>query len=149
MTDIAFYHLERSSLDIALPKLLEKTREAEKRALVLARTEAQVEALADLLWSYDADAWLPHGSIKDGFADQQPIWLSIVDENANKATFMFMTNGATSAHVGNYERCFVLFDGNDPVAVSDARGRWKTYLADGHDLAYWQQTESGGWAKKG
>ena len=149
MTNIAFYHLERSPLEAALPKLLEKTQEADKRAMVLAETDAQVEALADLLWSYDADAWLPHGSIKDGFADQQPVWLSTADENVNNARFLFLTYGATSLHVGEYDRCFELFDGNDANAVSEARSRWKTYLADGHDLAYWQQTETGGWSKKG
>ncbi|MED5396188.1 MAG: DNA polymerase III subunit chi, partial [Pseudomonadota bacterium] len=35
MTEIAFYHLERSPLERALPKLLEKTLEAGKRALVV------------------------------------------------------------------------------------------------------------------
>ena len=149
MTDIAFYHLERSLLETALPKLLEKTLEAEERALVLAASDTRVEALADVLWAYKNESWLPHGTVKDGFAGQQPVWLSTLDENANDATFLFLIDGATSDHVGSYQRCFEMFDGNDPDAVAAARGRWKTYKDAGYTLAYWQQTATGGWSKKG
>ncbi len=148
MTDIAFYHLERSPLETALPKLLEKTIDAGKRALVLAATEERVEALTEVLWSYDPDAWLPHGNAKDGFASQQPIWLATDDDNQNEATFLFLTDGAETITVPDYERCFVLFDGNDAVSITKARQLWKSYKEEGHQLAYWQQTPSGGWSKK-
>lgn len=149
MTDIAFYHLERSTLEEALPKLLEKTLAASKRALVLAGSESRVEALTERLWTYDQDAWLPHGSIKDGNPGDQPVWLSANDSNLNGATFLFLTDGATSADVDAYERCFELFDGNDESAVTAARERWKSYKDAGHELTYWQQNARGGWEKKG
>lgn len=149
MTEIAFYHLERSTLEEALPKLLEKTLAADKRALVLAGSENRVEALTDRLWTYDQDSWLPHGSIKDGNPGEQPIWLSVNDNNLNEATFLFLTDGATSPDVGAFERCFELFDGNDESAVSAARKRWKAYKDAGHELTYWQQNARGGWEKKG
>ena len=66
MTEIAFYHLEKSPLEQVLPKLLEKTLEAGKRALVLAGSEERVEALAGLLWTYSQGAWLPHGTDRGG-----------------------------------------------------------------------------------
>ena len=53
MAEIAFYHLERARPEMALPKLLEKALAAEKRALVMAGTEARVEALANALWTYE------------------------------------------------------------------------------------------------
>jgi len=149
VTEIAFYHLERSTLEEALPKLLEKTLAADKRALVLAGSENRVEALTDRLWTYDQDSWLPHGSIKDGNPGEQPIWLSVNDNNLNEATFLFLTDGATSPDVGAFERCFELFDGNDESAVSAARKRWKAYKDAGHELTYWQQNARGGWEKKG
>lgn len=147
MTDIAFYHLERSGLEAALPKLLEKTLAAGKRALVLAGSDARVEALNAMLWTYDQDAWLPHGSAKDGDPDEQPIWLSTADENVNGAQFLFLTDGAESAAVASFERCFDIFDGNDPTMVEAARERWKKCKAAGHALTYWQQG-GGGWEKK-
>jgi DNA polymerase-3 subunit chi len=148
MTDIAFYHLRRWPLEKVLPKLLEKTMAAGKRALVLAGSEARVEALCGALWSYEAASWLPHGSKKDGDPDDQPIWISHVEDNANGASFLFLTDGAATDTVAEFERCFELFDGNDDTAVAAARGRWKSYLEAGHDLAYWQQTERGNWEKK-
>ncbi len=148
MTEIAFYHLDKWPLERALPKLLEKTLEAGKRALVLAGSEERVEALAGLLWTYAQGAWLPHGTEKDGAPEDQPVWLATADENPNGAQFLFLTDGATSDRVAEFERCFELFDGKDPDTVEAARRRWKAYGDGGHDLTYWRQTASGGWEKK-
>lgn len=148
MTDIAFYHLEHARLEDALPKLLEKTLQAGKRGFVLARSEDRVEALTQSLWTYDPASWLPHGSAKDPAPEDQPIFLSAEEENQNKATFLFLTDGAEAQWVDAYERAFELFDGHDPGAVEAARARWKRYKAEGHDLTYWQQDMNGRWHKK-
>jgi len=148
MTDIGFYHMTRSSLEQALPKLLEKVLEQGKRALVLAGSPERVEALNALLWSYDANSFLPHGSARDGNAERQPVWLSDKDENANQADMLFLTDGAISAQVAKFARCFELFDGGNDDVVAAARERWKRYKDEGHALTYWQQNERGGWEKK-
>ncbi len=148
MTDVAFYHLQRWPLDRALPRLLEKTLEAGKRAVVMAGSEQRVEALAQLLWMYDPASWLPHGTARDGDADLQPVWLTDKDEAPNGATFLFLTDGADSGRVADYERCFDLFDGNDPSAVEAARKRWTACKDAGHEMAYWKQTGKGGWERK-
>jgi len=49
MTEIGFYHLQRSPLERALPKLLEKVLEAGKRAVVVARSDERVEQLNGIL----------------------------------------------------------------------------------------------------
>ncbi|MGB0682401.1 MAG: DNA polymerase III subunit chi [Magnetovibrionaceae bacterium] len=148
MTEIAFYHLERTSLEKALPKLLEKTYGLGKRALVRASSDARVEQLNGVLWTYDQDAWLPHGSKKDGEASEQPIWLSVDSDNPNGASFLFLTDGAEQEDVAGYERCFDLFDGSSEEAVQAARLRWKRLKDAGHLLTYWQQTPQGRWEKK-
>lgn len=148
MSDIAFYHLQRTPLEHVLPRLLEKTLAAGKRALVVAGSEERVEALVTALWTYDGAAWLPHGSHRDGNAEEQPVWLTAGDDNPNGASFLFLTDGR-GGDVDAYERCFDLFDGNDDAAVAAARERWKAYKQAGHTLTYWQQGEAGGWEKKG
>ena len=148
MTDVAFYHLEKSPLEAALPRLLEKTLKAGKRAVVMAGSEVRVESLCVLLWTYGRDTWLPHGSAKDGNAADQPVWLTEQDENPNNAEYLFLTDGAASERVADYERCFEIFDGNDEAAVEAARARWKGYAGVGFGLAFWQQTESGSWFNK-
>lgn len=148
MTAVAFYHLKHWPLEQALPKLLDKTLAAGKRAVVIASSAERVEALNGLLWTWDPASWLPHGSAKDGNPEVQPIWLTASDENPNGASFLFLTDGASSQRVAEFERCFDLFDGNDEAAVAAARRRWTACKAAGHDLTYWLQTESGGWEKK-
>jgi DNA polymerase-3 subunit chi len=149
MTEVAFYHLQRSTLEAALPALLVKTLAAGKRAVVVVGAPERIEALNSVLWTYDPESWLPHGSAADGNAADQPVWLTGADENPNGAQFLFLADGATSARVAEYERCFELFDGNDPDAVEKARARWTAYKEAGHVLAYWRQTDQGSWTREG
>jgi len=148
MTEIAFYHLQKSPLETVLPRLLIRTLDSGKRAIVLAGSEERVEHLTSALWTFDQDAWLPHGNKKDGRADEQPIWLTHTNENPNGASFLFQTDGVAADDLAVFERCFDLFDGNDPSAVDAARARWSTFKAAGHTLTYWQQDERGTWKQK-
>ena len=152
MTDVAFYHLQRSPLEAVLPRLLQRTLESGKRALVIAGSEERVENLNAALWTFDPAAWLPHGSAKDGRPVDQPVWLTTgadnLPDNPNGAQFLFLTDGAEVDDLGTYERCFDLFDGNDAAALEAARNRWKRLKEIGHSLTYWQQSERGAWEKK-
>lgn len=147
MTEIGFYHLTRSGLEHALPQLLQKTLAADKRALVVLGSDERVQWLNDELWTHENASWLPHGGPKDGDADMQPIWLDTGDDNPNGAQFLFLADGGVSEKIGDYERCFDLFDGRDDDAVARARERWKKLKDDGHELTYWQQGDRG-WEKK-
>ena len=139
-TEVNFYHLTKSSLEDALPRLLVKTLQAGERAVVMLGSPERVDALNTHLWAYDQDSFLPHGSARDGEADRQPVWLTHLDENPNGAAFLFVADRARSDRLADYKRCFELFDGRDDTAVADSRERWKAYKAAGHTLAYWQQT---------
>ena len=68
MTEVRFYHLQRKTLEDALPQILEKTLERGWRAVVMAGSEERVEALTQHLWSYKEFGFLPHGSARDGDA---------------------------------------------------------------------------------
>ena len=144
MTDIGFYHLTRSGLNDALPRLLGRTLAAGQRALVLCPDVARVTELDKVLWEGD---WLPHGTESDGDADLQPVWVAADDLAPNGARFLFLVEGSDSARLGEFERVFDLFDGNDQQAVEAARGRWKSAKQAGHNLTYWQQGPKG-WEKK-
>jgi DNA polymerase III subunit chi len=147
MTDIGFYHLTRTGPGEALPQLLGRTLAAGQRALVLCNSAERLAALDDALWKWADPTWLPHGSEADGDADLQPIWLGTDDAAPNGARFLFLLDGATSARLGEFDRVFDLFDGNDEGAVTAARARWTAAKSAGHTLTYWQQGERG-WEKK-
>lgn len=143
-----FYHLLRFRLEDALPRLLERAVQTEKRIVVVAGSAERVEDLNVHLWS-DRNRFLPHGSARDGHAADQPIWLTDDPaDNPNDASFLFLCDGMDSALAASMERVFDLFNGHDPAAVEAARGRWKARMAEGCDLHYWQQTEDGRWVEK-
>ena len=149
MTEVWFYHLQRQTLEQALPALLEKVLAAGKRAVVILGSEERVEAINLYLWTYDDRGFLPHGSARDGLAAEQPIGLTTHDENPNGAEILVLGDGARSGKIGDYARCLELLDGNDATAVAAARLRWKGYEEAGHEVAYWQQDARGKWERKG
>jgi DNA polymerase-3 subunit chi len=148
MIQVLFYHLERQPLEKVLPQLLEKTLERGWRAVVQAGSEERVEALVSALWTYRDDAFLPHGSSRDGDADRQPIWLTAGDDSPNGATVRFLVDGATAASLAGLERAVYVFDGGDEQALAQARKQWQEMKAQGHEVTYWQQDEAGRWQKK-
>ncbi|MDA0260691.1 MAG: DNA polymerase III subunit chi [Proteobacteria bacterium] len=147
MTEISFYHLDHLPLERALPKLLEKVLERGLRALVLAGSEERVEALNTLLWTYQQRSFLPHGAAKDGQSESQPIFLTTQQDNPNGATVLVLVDGMSHDQLDAFDRCLFLFEGGDSEAVADARERWRAGKAAGHETAYWQQTQSGGWER--
>ena len=148
MSEIRFYHLRTTALERALPQLLEKVLARGTRAVVMAGSPERVAALDTALWTYDDRAFLPHGSARDGFAEEQPIWLTTDPENPNGAQVLVLTDGAT-AEVGSWPMVLDVFDGNSDDAVAAARARWKTHKAAGHELTYWKQDDQGKWEKSG
>jgi DNA polymerase-3 subunit chi len=147
MAEIGFYHLTRTAAEAALPPLLGRTLAAHKRAVVRCGSAERLAALDTALWQCQNPDWLPHGHAGSGEAPDQPIWLTEADEAPNGATFLFLVDGQESTRLGEYERVFDLFDGNDEQAVAAARQRWLAARAAGHQLSYWQQGPRG-WERK-
>lgn len=147
MAEIGFYHLRTTPLERALPNILERALAAGHRIVVMAGSRERVEHLDDLLWTYNDVSFLPHGSAREGQAERQPIWLTAVDENPNRASMLVLLDGATSMRLQDYARCCDIFDGNDEAVVEAARHRWKEAKAAGHQLIYWEQVE-GRWEKR-
>lgn len=148
MTRIGFYHLQRSTLEQALPQILEKALAAGHRVVVMAGSPERVAALDDLLWTYDPASWLPHGAARDGDPALQPVWITDVEENPNGADVLVLTDGVAASRIDSFARCLDLFDGNDPAAVQAARRRWTELRDGGLELTYFQQSERGGWVEK-
>jgi len=148
LSRIDFYHLLYLPLERALPKLLEKALAAGHRIVVRADGSARLQHLDEMLWTYEADSWLPHGTARQGLAERQPIWLTDTEENPNGADILVLLDGMRPRNFDGYARCLDLFDGRDEIAVTHARERWARWKADGHLLIYNQQTEKGGWVEK-
>jgi len=145
MTRFDFYHLQKSTLEQTLPKLCEKAYSTGKHIKIMVGNSERVEFINSLLWTYSEESFLPHGSKKDGFAEEQPIFISDDETNENNASFLILVDGAKPAVslLENYERVMNIFDGNDDTALNDARAYWKEIKDFGGELHYWQQNEKG------
>jgi DNA polymerase-3 subunit chi len=148
MPEVSFYHLSTSTLEKALPRLLDKIYSSGHRVLLMAPSEEKVEELNGLLWSFSTRIFLPHGSIKDPLPEEQPIFLTASNDNPNNSDILFMINGVTPSNIDNFNRVVYMFDGADDNELQEARKRWASYKKNNYQLTYFQQTESGGWEKK-
>lgn len=150
MSRIDFYHLQKQTLDQVLPKLVEKAYETGSKIKIKVGNEARVEFINALLWTYNDESFIPHGSKKDGFAKEQPIWLSSEDDNPNQAEMLFLVDGASFdlAQAEQFSRIFNIFDGNDDTALQQARALWKDISATDIEKNYFQQDDTGRWNKK-
>ena len=130
-TEVLFYHLERQPLEKVLPGLVERTLARGQRAVVQAGSRERIEALDTLLWTYQDESFLPHGTQADGDPAGQPVLLTETEDNPNGAEVRFLVDGADTARLLDYRRVVYLFDGNDGDAVAAARRQWQTAKALG------------------
>jgi DNA polymerase III subunit chi len=150
MTEILFYHLRGQTPEQVLPALLQKSLERGWRAVIQASSPERLEALDAHLWTWRDDAFLPHGTWREAQAAEQPILLTLHDDNPNGAAVRFLIEGAVMpGDTSAYQRVVLLFDGEDPEALAGARTRWTEAKSAGFDVTYWQTDEKGTWRRQG
>jgi DNA polymerase III subunit chi len=133
-----------------LPLLLERCLHKGWRALVRGTAAGRLEALDAALWSYRAEAFLPHGREGQearGEPARNPIWLTTGPANPNGAKALFLIDGAGAPDAAAFQRTCHVFSGDDAGAVVNARARWREGKAAGFSLAFWRENEAGGWHK--
>ena len=154
MTEVWFYHLERQSLEQVLPVLLDRAMQRKWRAVVQARDPERVAALDDLLWTWSDEAFLAHGTARDGDPDLQPIWLTADVDDPIGADMRIFIDGASPDDIlvdpaaAPKQRAVVMFDGRDPQALDVARGQFRSLKEKGHTLSYWRQSPAGRWEQQ-
>lgn len=144
---IQFYHLTTTPIEQALPKLMEKALGQQMRVVVRGNP-VQVKRLDEVLWSYDPNSFLPHGTSADPLPQRQPIYLTSTEENPNNASLLVVADGQRYDGGGGFTRVFDIFDGADEDAVNAARFRWKSYKDKDYPLTYIRQKDDGGWEVK-
>lgn len=140
-----FYHLERSSLDSVLPKLLEKTLSRQARAFVLCASPERAQSLNAHLWTYDEASFLPHDLAGTKWAARQPILIGTEQRVENDAAFLFVVDGATPQRWDGFSRVCIIFDGSSQASVEQARALWRSAEAEGLSCTYWRQDQAGAW----
>ncbi len=147
MSRIDFYHLQKSTLEEALPLLVLKAYQTGQHIKIKVGNEVRVGFLSTLLWTFDEESFLPHGTKKDEFAELQPIYLSSDDELPNGAKILFVVDGADLSPelCEKYERVLYIFNGQSENELMMARNMWKSFLKTDRERHYWKQNELGKW----
>lgn len=148
MAEVLFYHLTESTLEEALPPLLEKSLERGWRVVVQTGSVERRDALDTHLWTFRDDSFLGHGLDSDPRAADQPILLTVSPGNGNEASVRFVVDGAEPPPLDGYERGVFIFDGHDQSQLELARDQWKRMKTAGHAVTYWQQTDGRRWERK-
>jgi len=137
MTRADFYLIEKPRFReqplLLVCELARKAHDAGLWTLVLARDAAQAEALDDLLWSFDEDAYVPHQIAGDQVEDAEcPVLIATPDMDI--ALRPLLLNLRDDAPRGEFERVLEVVPA-DPAARTPLRERWKHYQALGFELA--------------
>lgn len=148
MAEILFYHLTHSTLDDALPRLIERSLARDWKVTIQFMSEERRDAMDSYLWVFSDDSFVGHGTERDAYPNYQPVYLTLGEENPNGSQVRFMVEGANCSDPEKYERLVVMFDGRDQELLGEARQQWKNYKNQEHQLTYWQQTDDGRWEKK-
>jgi DNA polymerase-3 subunit chi len=151
MAEIQFYHLLTTPLEAALPRLLTKALEAGYRIAVKCADAGRMHQLDELLWAFDPDSFLPHGTTDAPHATEQPILLTpSLETLPNQPRLLVVTDGTAlpPSPPEGIERVLDIFDGSDDTRTAAARARWKDYREAGHSLSYFRQQQGGGWKKE-
>ena len=113
-------------------ELARKAHDAGLWALVLARDAAQAEALDDLLWSFDDEAYIPHQIAGDDKEDAEcPVLIATPEMDI--ALRPLLLNLRDDAPQGDFERVLEVVPA-DPSARAPLRERWKHYQSLGFDV---------------
>ena len=112
-------------------ELARKAVEADQFTLVLARDQAQAEALDDLLWAFDPDAYIPHQIAGDEEDELAPVLIAPPDIDAALRPLVINLRDEPVARA--CERVLEVVPA-DPAARKESRQRYRDYRARGFDL---------------
>ena len=112
-------------------ELARKAHDAGQFTLVLARDRAQAEALDDLLWSFDEDAYIPHQVAGDEEDELTPVLIATPDMDVPLRPLLINLRDAPVD--GAFERVLEVVPA-DESARGPLRERWKAYKARGLEL---------------
>lgn len=112
-------------------ELARRAVDARRPTLVLARSVEQAEALDDLLWSFDPDAFVPHQIAGD--EDDEVTAVLIVPPGAVTADRPLVINLRDECAVGDFEAVKEVVPA-DPAERDGARQRWREYQQRGLEV---------------
>jgi DNA polymerase-3 subunit chi len=141
---VDFYHLAASPLERVLPSICERVLASGERLLIVGEGTL-LGQLDEQLWTYSAEAFLPHGRSDKVAPEMQPILLSEQVEALNGAVNVALVDGLWRDEALAFQRTFYFFDTG---RLDAARSSWRALKSRPEaELRYWKQDENGKWVQ--
>ncbi|MBU8975614.1 MULTISPECIES: DNA polymerase III subunit chi [unclassified Lysobacter] len=112
-------------------ELARKAHDANLWTLVLARDDEQAQRLDELMWEFDADAYIPHQVAGDEEDELTPVLIATPDSDTPMRALVI--NLRDDPVNGSFERVLEVVPADDS-ARGPLRERWKQYQARGLEL---------------
>lgn len=169
-----FYHMTKTSLEVALFRVLRKVLGQEKKVVVWIRlrshemAQTKIKAISDFLWSCDEDL-IPHASEFDHVSEKKlnPVWFTTTGDNPIGAEYLFIvtdyeeelsdssdasgnasddTFGDTSGDL-SWKMIARFFHKDWEESLLSAREAWRSHKDKGLAMTYFQEHDQKGWEK--
>jgi DNA polymerase III subunit chi len=142
-----FYHLTRSTQEDLIRTILTRALAQGWPVMVRGTDDAALARLDTRLWTIPEDSFLPHGMAGGPHDAVQPVLLGQgAAVNAAQGVILIDGADATPDEAKALSRLWVVFDGADDGAVTQARRLWRALTEGGVDAEYWSE-DSGKWVK--
>lgn len=112
-------------------ELAKRAFASQQPTLILTRDHAQAEALDELLWAFDEDAFIPHQLAGD--EDDAQTAVLIVPPGVDTPDRPLVINLRETCAEGSYQRVLEVVAA-DPAERTGSRERWREYQRRGFEL---------------
>ena len=148
MSEVYFYHLTHTRLEVALPKILERALSAEWSVELRIGMERDEETISDAIWKGPDESFLPHCLEDNDKLHNYPIVLSKSPLSELRDCLVVIEQAELKNNeVEKFKRVCLLFDSKNEVELTKARASWKSLSDAGVNTVYWAE-DQGTWNKK-
>ena len=148
MSEVFFYHLTKTTLEIALPKILERALSEKWSIEIRTSANTNLDEISNAIWRGPEESFLPHCLEDHEDLQDYPIVLCKSPLKDWRDCLIVVSQADLKENeVKNYKRICLIFDAKIEVELSKARKSWKKLSEEGINTVYWAEVK-GRWVKK-
>jgi len=149
MSEVFFYHLTQTPLEVALPKILERALSADWSVEIRTNVKTNLEDISNAIWKGPEESFLPN--CLEGHEDEKdyPIVLcnSPLKKKLRDCLIVLDQAKLQKNEVQRYKRVCLIFDAKNEAQLTNARQSWKSLSEAGVNTVYWAESQ-GKWVRK-
>ena len=147
MSEVYFYHLTHTRLEVALPKILERALSADWSVELRIGIERDEETISDAIWKGPDESFLPNCLEDSDKLQDHPIVLSKSSLSEVRDCLVVIDQvNLKENEVKKFKRVCLLFDAKNEVELTNARKTWKSLSNAGVNTVYWAE-DQGKWKR--